>query len=415
MHRLLKRQLDRHIAGSDQLPESLRAFVDAVDAAYAQADTDRAMLERSLELSSSELLRANSELSAVFQAFPDVLFRLDRKGTILDHKGADSRAFGATPMSLRGKDISELPLADVAAKLGEALVRVNATGEPVRFEYTPGEGVPRHYEARLLPVLDDQVLVIVREITDRKLAELALADKARDLERSNDELQQFAYIASHDLQEPLRTVQSYLQLLRRRYGGKLDDDADEFIEFAVEGAQRMRNLITDLLSFARVSSRARPFEPTDVGGVVDDVERSLEVYIEERKARIERGSLPEVNADRNQLRQLYQNLISNALKFNESETPRVELGARRQGTQWRLWVRDNGIGMRPEYREKVFEVFKRLNAKDEYEGTGIGLAICKKIVQRHGGEIGMDSSPGEGSTFWFTLPPATATKSGEST
>ncbi|MCA9706028.1 MAG: PAS domain-containing protein [Myxococcales bacterium] len=404
MHQLLKRQLDRHTAGSNAVPESWRAFVDAIDAAYAQFDNDRAMLERSLELSSSELLQANSELGAVFQAFPDLFLRLDRRGTILDHKGDDRQALGNPPGRLRGRRIDDLPLPGVAEQLAAALVEVLEHDHLVRIEYaTEAE---HYYEARLLPVLDDQVLVIIREITNRKLAELALADKARDLERSNSELQQFAYIASHDLQEPLRTVQSYLQLLRRRYRGKLDQDADEFIEFAVEGARRMRQLITDLLSFARVSSRARPFEPTELEEVVESVLRSLEVAIEERHAQITHDPLPVVNADRNQLLQLYQNLIANALKFNKDPVPQIHLSAERMGPRWRLTVRDNGIGMRPEYGEKVFEIFKRLEAKDEYEGTGIGLAICKKIVARHGGEIGVESSLGEGSTFWFTLAPA---------
>ncbi len=406
MHRLLKRQLDRHTTGTEAVPESWRAFVDAVDAAYVQSDNDRTMLERSLDLSSSELLQANSELAAVFQAFPDLFLRLNRVGTILDHKGDDRQALGHPKRRLRGSRVQDLPLREVADPLAAALAEVVDSGELVRIEYAIKN--ERYYEARLLPVLDNQVLMIIREITDRKQAEIALADKARDLERSNGELQQFAYIASHDLQEPLRTVQSYLQLLRRRYRDRLDQDADEFIEFAVEGAQRMRHLITDLLSFARVSSRARPFEPTGLDQVVDDVLRSLEVAIDERNAMITRDPLPVVNADRNQLLQLYQNLISNALKFNEDPEPRVHLGAEQAGSRWRLSVRDNGIGLKPEYADKVFEIFKRLYAKDEYEGTGIGLAICKKIVERHGGEIGVESSPDQGSTFWFTLAPGHA-------
>lgn len=302
MHRLLKRQLERHACGADGVPPEWATFIEAVDEAYHQADSERAMLERSLELSSSELLQANAELRGVFQA---------------------------------------------------------------------------------------------------------LAGKARELERSNQELQQFAYIASHDLQEPLRTVQSYLQLLQRRYGKQLDADADEFIGFAVEGAQRMRTLITDLLAYARVASRARPLEPIAVSEVVEDVLRSLETAIAERRAEITQDPLPTVQADRNQLRQLYQNLVANALKFNRNDAPKVHLGAQPDPAGWRLHVRDNGIGLDPSYRDKIFEVFKRLYGRDEFEGTGIGLAICKKIVERHGGEIGVESSPGSGATFWFTLPSTT--------
>ncbi len=410
MHRLLKRQLDRHTEGSDAIPQQWRAFVEAVDAAYAQSDSDRAMLERSLELSSGELLQANSELAAVFQAFPDLFLRLDHAGTILHHKGDAQQALGGTTQRLLGSRVQDLPNTEIAEALHAALTQTVEQRELVRIEYAAAE--ERYYEARLMPILDDEVLVIVREITVRKRAELSLADKARDLERSNGELQQFAYIASHDLQEPLRTVQSYLQLLRRRYKGKLDDDADEFIAFAVDGAQRMRQLITDLLSFARVSSRARPFTSTPLEEVVEEVRQSLEFAIEEREAQISADPLPVVNADRNQLRQLYQNLISNALKFNQKPNPQVHLGAERDGSFWRLSVRDNGIGLKPEYADKVFEIFKRLNAKDDYEGTGIGLAICKKIVERHGGNIGVESSPDEGSTFWFTLAPNITTETG---
>lgn len=411
MHRLLKRQLDRHVGGSEAIPPQWQAFVEAVDAAYVQFDDDRAMLERSLELSSSELLQANSELAAVFQAFPDLFLRTDHAGTILHYKGEAKQALGLQAQRLPGTRVQDLPIPEVAQGLAAALVEVVEHGGQVRTEYSTGDD--RFYEARLQQVLDSEVLVIVREITDRKNAELELADKARDLERSNSELQQFAYIASHDLQEPLRTVQSYLQLLRRRYEGKIDSDADEFIAYAVEGAQRMRQLITDLLSFARVSSRARPFASTPLEEVVEEVRRSLEVAIEEHQADISQEALPVVNADRNQLRQLYQNLISNALKFNDSPSPQIHLGAERVGGRWRLTVQDNGIGLRPEYASKVFEIFKRLHAKDDYEGTGIGLAICKKIVERHGGSIGVESAPGEGATFWFTLAPhRTTTETG---
>ncbi len=408
MHRLLKRQIERHLGGPQEVPPKWRSFIDAVDAAYQQSDDAQAMLEHSLELSSGELLQANSELLAVFQVFPDLFFRTDRSGMIIEHKGGEADHHLLRQGRLRGRLLHELPEPGVRERFAAALEEVLERKELVRVEYAhfPDEDVdplalalatveeiePRYYEARFLPLLSDQVMVTIREITDRKQAEIALAAKAQELERSNAELQQFAYIASHDLQEPLRTVQSYLQLLRRRYGSQLDQDADEFIEFA----------------FARVSSRARPLRPTPAEEVVDAVIRSLEVAINERDASITRDPLPIVKADRNQLEQLYQNLISNALKFNKSPTPRVHLGAERRGDRWHLTVRDNGIGIKPEHGERIFEIFKRLYAKDEYGGTGIGLAICKKIVERHGGQIGVESVPEEGSTFWFTLAPANA-------
>ncbi len=210
-------------------------------------------------------------------------------------------------------------------------------------------------------------------------------------------------MASHDLQEPLRTVQSYLQLVERRYADKLDDDGKEFIRFAVDAAKRMRQLINDLLAYARVSSRAKPFEPAELDAIVDQVLASMAATLRERGAVVTRDALPRVKADRAQLFQLYQNLLSNALKFTCDRTPRIHLSSARLGGAWRLSVRDNGIGIDSAYADKVFEIFKRLHSVEEYEGTGIGLAICKKIVERHGGRIWVESTPGEGSTFCFTL------------
>ena len=228
-----------------------------------------------------------------------------------------------------------------------------------------------------------------------------------ELSRSNTELEHFAYIASHDLQEPLRTVQSYLQLIRRRYAPKLDQDANEFIDFAVEGATRMRTLIEDLLTYARVSSKARPLEPVALGAALDDVVRALEVRIREKEATITSSALPEVMADQRQLAQLLQNLIANAVKFQKpGEKPVITVSAERRDGDWLVRVKDNGIGMAPEYKEKIFVIFQRLHGRDEYEGTGLGLAVCKKIVERHGGNIWVESEVGKGATFLFTLKAA---------
>jgi light-regulated signal transduction histidine kinase (bacteriophytochrome) len=296
VHRLLKRQLKRHAPAAGEVPEEWRAFVDAVDEAYQQSDVDRAMLERSLDLTSAEMTALNSKLR----------------------------------------------------------------------------------------------------------------EQARELERSNSDLEQFAYVASHDLQEPLRTVQSYLQLITRRYGDKLDGDAEEFIGFAIQGATRMRSLIEDLLEFARVTSRARPFEDTDLGEIVQELRATLKAALDEHGAVLSAGALPTVSCDRRQVTQLLQNLTSNALKFHKpGQPPRVDISAEPEGGSVRVSVRDHGIGMEPAYLEKIFVIFQRLHSKDEYEGTGVGLAICKKIAERHGGEIEVTSAPGEGSTFSFTLPAPT--------
>jgi two-component system sensor histidine kinase/response regulator len=236
-----------------------------------------------------------------------------------------------------------------------------------------------------------------REIAARERVQAAL-------ERSNAELEQLAYVASHDMQEPLRMVASYLQLVAERYGDRLDSDGHEFIGYAVDGAKRMQALITDLLAFSRVSTRARPFEPADCAQIVATAQLHLRVAIEESAAVITCGELPTVDGDATQLLQLFQNLIGNAIKFRGSEAPRVHVAAERRDADWCFAVSDNGIGIAPEYFERIFVLFQRLHGRNEYPGTGIGLALCKRIVERHGGRIWVESQPDHGSVFRFTLP-----------
>jgi two-component system sensor histidine kinase/response regulator len=224
------------------------------------------------------------------------------------------------------------------------------------------------------------------------------------LRRSNAELEQLAYVASHDMQEPLRMVASYLQLVAERYGNALDADGHEFIGYAVDGAKRMQALISDMLTYSRVSTRARPFEPTDCARIVATAERHLQVAIEEGGAVITRGELPPVLGDEIQLLQLFQNLIGNAIKFRGHAAPRVHVSAQPAEDGWCFSVADNGIGVAPEYFERIFVLFQRLHGRKAYPGTGIGLALCKRIVERHGGRIWTESTPGQGSVFRFTLP-----------
>ena len=242
------------------------------------------------------------------------------------------------------------------------------------------------------------------DITERKKADDALATTMHELARSNEELGQFAYVASHDLQEPLRMVASFTQLLGRRYKGKLDDDADEFIRYAVEGVNRMQRLINDLLDYSRVGTRGNPMAEVDCEKVLARVLDTLYARIQETGATVDVGVLPNLQADALQMEQLFQNLIGNALKYRGEATPHVTVSAGPDGDTWHFTVRDNGIGIDPAYAERIFVIFQRLHGKEEYEGTGIGLAICKKIVDRHGGRIWVESSPGQGSTFHFTLP-----------
>lgn len=243
-----------------------------------------------------------------------------------------------------------------------------------------------------------------REREKEKRAAEALARKAAELERSNAELEQFAYVASHELQEPLRKVSGYTQLLARRYRGKLDKEADEFISFAVAEVQRMRKLINDLLDYARVEKRGKEFAPVDCEILVNQVVESLSSTIEENHAEVSWQGLPAIEADGDQLQQLFHNLIGNALKFRGSEPPSIRIEASRREEDWLFTVNDNGIGFEMAYAGRIFSIFQRLHGNDEYAGTGIGLSICKKIVERHGGTIWAESRPGKGSTFYFTLP-----------
>jgi signal transduction histidine kinase len=243
------------------------------------------------------------------------------------------------------------------------------------------------------------------EIEVRKRAEETLKEYSAELARSNADLQQFAYVASHDLQEPLRAVSSFSQLLARRYRGELDSDADDFIAFIVGGATRMQTLINDLLTFSRIGTRGNPFARVECENILQAAKENLTVAIAESGAVITHDPLPALVADQTQLMQLFQNLFGNAIKFRRpEEAPRIHVSCQRQDGAWRLSVRDNGIGIDPQYFDRIFIIFQRLHGREKYAGTGMGLAICKRIVERHGGRIWVESEPGKGSTFHFVIP-----------
>jgi len=255
---------------------------------------------------------------------------------------------------------------------------------------------------------------LTEEIAERKRVQEALRHHEKQLEemvatrtealtRSNKELEMFAYITSHDLQEPLRMITSYLQLIEKRYFQNLDEDGKEFIAFAVEGAKRMQTLINDLLKYSRVGTKAKEFAPVDCNQVLADTLNNLEIAIKESQSRITSDKLPTVTGDETQLRQLFQNLVGNAVKFRGEKPPAIHVGVVSTDHYWEFSIRDNGIGIEPKYFERIFQVFQRLHGRNEYSGNGIGLAVCKRIVERHGGEIKVASIPGEGTTFTFTL------------
>jgi PAS domain S-box-containing protein len=275
------------------------------------------------------------------------------------------------------------------------------------------DGSYRYFAVRGVPVLSGDGTIrewvgYCADITERKQAEDNVRGYAAELRRSNQELEHFAYVSSHDLQEPLRTVASFSELLARRYRGKLDTEADEFIQFIVGGATRMQTLINDLLAFSRVGTRGKPFTPVDAETVLALAVENLSALISETGALITHDPLPRMMADETQFVQLLQNLLGNAIKFRRKGVPpQIHVGATRAPAGWEFSVRDNGIGIDPQYFDRIFIIFQRLHGRDEYPGTGIGLAICKKIVERHGGRICVQSQRGEGSVFQFTISETT--------
>ena len=347
---------------------------------------------------------------------------LDAHGAHLDINRAFCRMTGFSRAELIGiGSLHPYSPAEALTTIQQAFER-NRQGELGSFELTfmrkSGERFPVIVSPTVIRDAQGKpsgYIATVKDITERKLAEDKLTRSAQELARSNAELERFAYVASHDLQEPLRMVASFVGLLADRYRGQLDADADEFIGFAVDGTQRMQRLISDLLDYSRVSTRGQSLQPTDAGTALDEALWNLALVINEAGATVTYDPLPTVLADPTQLMQLFQNLIGNALKFRGSEPPVVQVSAReashdgpfevsQTSKAWEFSVRDNGIGIAPEYHAQIFDVFRRLHTQAEYPGTGIGLATCRKIVERHGGRIWVKSERGQGSTFCFTLP-----------
>jgi PAS domain S-box-containing protein len=275
------------------------------------------------------------------------------------------------------------------------IVRKDGTELPVEIGLNPIE-MP---EGRM-------VLSAIVDISERREALRNLAAQREELQRSNADLEQFAYVASHDLQEPLRMVSTYAELLAERYQDKLDERADKYIRYTVEGAQRMRQLIIELLEYSRVSSNAKVPIPVESSLVVENAVAALKAAIDESKAEVVRDELPTVRADQAQLGQVFQNLIGNAIKFRTDRPPRIHIAADKRNGDYVFRVADNGIGIDKQYADRVFQMFQRLHERGQYEGNGIGLAIVKKIVERHGGRVWFDSAPGCGTTFYFSIPSA---------
>lgn len=345
------------------------------------------------------------ELEALVRALPDRVLRLDPEGRVLDCRAAQEDGL-PPPQACLGRRLDELLPDAVSSLVVQALARARASPEVVSLEFTlPGAGGLRcHLEMRVSAIGDGCLVALLRDVTERARAEAELRARARALARSNAELEQFAYIASHDLQEPLRTVAGFCELLARRYGDRLDDAGREFVRFAVDGARRMQSLIRDLLDLSRIATRGRPFEAVDARAVLERVLEDLKGALEASDGRVEVRELPTVRADPTQLHRLFANLLANALKYRSDRPPQVRVWAERRDDGVLFHVEDNGLGIPEEFREQIFEPFRRLHSREDYPGNGIGLAICRKIVQRHGGWITVRSRAGRGSDFCFWLP-----------
>ncbi len=362
---------------------------------------------------SEERIRESEQtLRAYINATTESMMLIDTEGRVIDANETVCRRLNTTREKLLGSILFDFLGGDAARERRRHVDEVIMERRPVVFEDLR-QG--RYILNTMNPVLDTEgkvakIAVFGYDVTDLKrekeLRELyeQLARFADDLKRSNRDLEQFAYVASHDLQEPLRIVSSYAQLLGTRYEGKLGADADDFIKYLVDGAARMQRLIDDLLTFSRVGTRGKPFMPTDCAAAVSQAIDNLAFAVEESGAKITVDPLPIVDGDPSQLVQLFQNMIGNAIKFRGENTPHVHICARRKEDEWVFSIKDNGIGIAPEYKDRIFVIFQRLHATDRYPGTGIGLAIAKKIVERHGGAIWVDSQIDEGATFCFTIP-----------
>jgi PAS domain S-box-containing protein len=358
------------------------------------------------------LAQMEGRYRGLLEAAPDAMVVVNQGGEIVLLNLQAEKQFGYRRNELLGQKVkniipegfAERLIADGLRSAEDALAQQIGTGIELSGRRKDRTEFP--IELMLSPLAGAEEILVtaaIRDISVRKAAEADLLHKVEELNRSNEELEQFAYIASHDLQEPMRMVASYTQLLSRRYKGKLDSDADEFIAFAVDGATRMQRLIQDLLAYSRVGTKGKELLNTSSEDALRHALSNLRGAVEESGALVTHDPLPEVLADEMQLIQLFQNLVGNAIKYQNGGTPKIHIGALNGGKQYKFSVRDNGLGIDPQYFERIFGMFQRLHKREEFAGTGIGLAICKKIVERHGGQISVESQPGIGSTFRFDL------------
>lgn len=366
-----------------------------------------------LKNAENELLQSEGRFQSVLDNSLDVIYRFNLQTGIYEYMSPAIRTLNYEPeelMSMSNDEVMSRVHPDDLQGLVSDLSSINDKGEGIsEYRFKGKDGKYRWWSNQMVIINDRNGKPLyrdgfVRDVSQRKKDEKKLLRTMAELKRSNQELQQFAYVSSHDLQEPLRMVTLFSQLLKKRYKNRLDDDADEFIGFIVEGAQRMNLLIDDLLTYSRVTTHAKEFEMVDLEKVLDGVLATLYVSLKENKVTLTHDSLPMVYSEPSQMGQVFQNLIANAIKFKGSNKPEIHISARRDDKKWIFKITDNGIGIDPDHQEQIFDVFKRLHPREKFPGTGIGLSICQKIIKNHGGQIWVKSEPGNGSNFYFTIP-----------
>lgn len=352
-------------------------------------------------------------LRLIVEAAPSGMIMVDELGRVVLVNSQVERMFGYSREELLGQSIDLLVPSSLRDKhpchraefFAAPKARAMGVGRDLYGQRKDGSQLP--VEIGLNPLMTDGerfVLASIVDITERKHSEALLQEKLLELQRSNEDLQQFAYVCSHDLQEPLRVISNYTQLLARRYSDQLDQDAKDFMDFTVDATRRMQELINDLLLYSRVDTRGKEFVSTNCSQIVAMALANLKVAIEEASAVVCCDELPAVSADSSQLLQVFQNLIGNAIKFRGNDDPVVAISVEDCGKNWKFAIKDNGQGFDMKYGDRIFVIFQRLHKREMYSGSGIGLAVCKKIIERHGGSIWVESEPGRGATFSFTMP-----------
>ncbi len=405
---ILEDSSDEKARLQDNQKAILNILGDFIEEKARLADVQKALLNilEDFDLEKQRVKKAEERFRGLVESAPDAMVAAGRDGRIVFANARAEESFMYGAAELVGRQMEVLIPDHGKAGFGEP--EGGPPGSRIDLHGRRKDGTEFPVEISLSPLETPDgiiVLYIIRDVTARKLAEEARALATAELARSNAELEQFAYVASHDLQEPLRMVSAYVQLFEKRYKGHVDEQADKYIHYAVDGARRMEALIGALLEYSRAGRAELQTEAVDLERVLERVSATLESAIEESQAIVTHDALPAVRSDETQLVRVFQNLVGNALKFRRPDVPpRVHLSAERRQQRWVFSIRDNGIGIDSAYADRIFVIFQRLHTRAEYPGTGIGLAICKRIVERLGGEIWFESEPGKGTTFFFTLP-----------